>query len=303
MVQNEKEKSKNKYNKTHFVLVFCMFTAAMVGIRHMFSIDTNILSESATAKEAITERENIIVSKPIQKQPEQKTESENNIDVNKAENTNESKSTVEENKTAEESKTAETRPKNKIVGVYSFTDCFPDINDVQLEAAIENGIRPIHNREEALKLVRSKKLVNITNSPYYTVDDLSHSLPYLVPRAQQLLNTIAVSFIDSLYSKGMPPHMLVVTSVLRTHEDVSKLQVYNKNATTQSCHCYGTTVDISYNRFIPITGSHGENGPEPTRWDFNLKLILSEVLNDLRLADKCYVKYEKRQGCFHLTVR
>lgn len=152
-------------------------------------------------------------------------------------------------------------------------------------------------------MVRSKKLVNITNSPYYTVDDLSHSLPYLVPRAQQLLNTIAVNFIDSLYSKGMPPHMLVVTSVLRTHEDISKLQVYNSNATTQSCHCYGTTVDISYNRFIPITGVHGENGPEPTRWDFNLKLILSEVLNDLRLADKCYVKYEKRQGCFHLTVR
>lgn len=288
MMQNNQKTSKNKYNKMHFVLAFCMFTATMMGIRHIFSINTNILSESATAKETITERKNIIVNKDIQK-PDA-TEIETGAESEKVEKSG-------------GNKVPTARTKNKIVGVYSFTDCFPDINDVQLEAAIKNGIRPIHSREEALKMVRSKKLVNITNSPYYTVDDLSHSLPYLVPRAQQLLNTIAVNFIDSLYSKGMPPHMLVVTSVLRTHEDISKLQVYNSNATTQSCHCYGTTVDISYNRFIPITGVHGENGPKPTRWDFNLKLILSEVLNDLRLADKCYVKYEKRQGCFHLTVR
>ena len=297
MMQNDPKTSKNKYNKMHFVLAFCMFTATMVGIRHIFSINTNILSESATAKETITERENIIVNEHIQKPEATEIETETETETE-----SESEKT-EEKENSSENKVSNTRPKNKIVGVYSFTDCFPDINDVQLEAAIKNGIRPIHSREEALKMVRSKKLVNITNSPYYTVDDLSHSLPYLVPRAQQLLNTIAVNFIDSLYSKGMPPHMLVVTSVLRTHEDISKLQVYNSNATTQSCHCYGTTVDISYNRFIPITGVHGENGPEPTRWDFNLKLILSEVLNDLRLADKCYVKYEKRQGCFHLTVR
>lgn len=34
-----------------------------------------------------------------------------------------------------------------------------------------------------------------------------------------------------------------------------------------------------------------------------LKLVLSEVLRDLRKADRCYVKYELKQGCFHITAR
>ena len=34
-----------------------------------------------------------------------------------------------------------------------------------------------------------------------------------------------------------------------------------------------------------------------------LKLVLSEVLRDLRKAEKCYIKYELKQGCFHITTR
>ena len=34
-----------------------------------------------------------------------------------------------------------------------------------------------------------------------------------------------------------------------------------------------------------------------------LKLVLAEVLRDVRKADKCYVKYELKQGCFHITTR
>ena len=34
-----------------------------------------------------------------------------------------------------------------------------------------------------------------------------------------------------------------------------------------------------------------------------LKLVLSEVLRDLRQAEKCYIKYELKQGCFHITAR
>ena len=149
MMQNDQKTSKNKYNKMNFVLAFCMFTATMMGIRHIFSINTNILSESATAKETITERENIIVNEHIQKPEATEIETE-------AETETESESEkTEETENSSENKVSNTRPKNKIVGVYSFTDCFPDINDVQLEAAIKNGIRPIHSREEALKIVRS----------------------------------------------------------------------------------------------------------------------------------------------------
>ena len=29
----------------------------------------------------------------------------------------------------------------------------------------------------------------------------------------------------------------------------------------------------------------------------------SEVLRDARLAKRCYIKYERKQGCFHITTR
>ena len=187
--------------------------------------------------------------------------------------------------------------------VWNYNECFPDIQDVQIEAAIKNGITPAETREDVLKLVRKHKLVDITTSPFYVVDDLTHSMPYLVPKAQQLLNTIAINFIDSLQSKGLQPHLPVISSVLRSVDDVQKLQRGNRNATTNSCHCYGTTIDIAYHRFIPLVGAYEKDQIEPTRWNDNLKFVLAEVLYDLRDQGKCYVKYEYHQACFHLTIR
>ena len=191
---------------------------------------------------------------------------------------------------------------NRIRGVWSYSKCFPDLQDVQIVAAQKNGITPVRNRAEAEKLVRQRSLVNITHSPYYVVDDLTHSMPYLVPKAQHMLNTIGVNFIDSCMAKGVPVHLLMVTSVLRTTDDVSRLQRGNKNATTNSCHCYGTTVDIAYNRFLPLNGGYTPK-PYLLRWDEPMKRILSEVLDDLRRQGICYIKYERKQGCFHLTCR
>jgi hypothetical protein len=34
-----------------------------------------------------------------------------------------------------------------------------------------------------------------------------------------------------------------------------------------------------------------------------LKWVLSEVLRDMRESNRCYIKYEVKQGCFHMTVR
>jgi hypothetical protein len=189
--------------------------------------------------------------------------------------------------------------------MWSYRDCFPDLQEDQLKAAIRNGIKPLSERSEIQRLTQQHKLIDISSSPFYALDDLTHSLPYLVPKAQHLLNTISINFIDSLQRKGLPPHLIVVSSVLRTDEDVSRLQYGNRNATTNSCHRYGTTIDIAYHRFMPITGEYPSDGSEPvlTRWDDKLKFVLAEVLNDLRLKGRCYVKYEQRQACFHLTVR
>lgn len=181
---------------------------------------------------------------------------------------------------------------HRIYGVHNYKSEFPDSQSVQIVAAQKWGVRPVKNREDAEH--RKKELVYIGESPYYHVDRLSSSIPYLVPRAAIMLQDIGEAFYDSLYAKGLPLHQLIVTSVLRSMDDVAKLQRHNPNATEQSCHLYGTTIDICYNRYQPLT--------REVRND-TLKWVLSEVLRDKRNEGRCYIKYEVKQGCFHMTVR
>ena len=47
-----------------------------------------------------------------------------------------------------------------------------------------------------------EKLTHITDNEFYAVDSLTHSIPYLVPRASALLDTIGSNFLDSLAAKG-----------------------------------------------------------------------------------------------------
>ena len=187
---------------------------------------------------------------------------------------------------------------NRILSVPSFKETFPDSQSIQEVAARKWGVKPVANRHDAEK--RKKELVYIESNPYYHVDKMARSIPYLVPCAAILLNDIGRSFLDSLYMKGVPFHLPIVTSVLRTKEDVVKLRGYNSNATENSCHLYGTTFDICYNRYKTVSA------PDEQRrkvQNDTLKWILSEVLRDMRNNNRCYIKYEVKQGCFHITVR
>ena len=181
---------------------------------------------------------------------------------------------------------------HRILSVPSYKNAFPDVQEVQIVAANRWGVRPVQNREDAE--ARKKELVYVGESPYYHVDPLRSSIPYLVPRAAALLQDIGQAFYDSLHVKGVPMNQLIVTSVLRTKDDVARLQRHNGNATDNSCHLYGTTFDICYNRYHPV-GREVRND--------TLKWILSEVLRDMRQQQRCYIKYEVKQGCFHMTVR
>lgn len=182
--------------------------------------------------------------------------------------------------------------KHRILSVPNYKVAFPDSQSVQIVAAEKWGVRPVRDREDAEN--RKKELVYVGVSPYYHVDRLYTSIPYLVPRAAVLLQDIGEAFYDSLYNKGVPMQQMIVTSVLRTMDDVARLRRRNGNATERSCHLFGTTFDICYNRYQPIE--------RPVRND-TLKWVLSEVLRDKREEGRCFVKYEVKQGCFHLTVR
>lgn len=182
--------------------------------------------------------------------------------------------------------------KNKIRSVNNYKEAFPDTNDLQMIAAQKYGVKPVEYRADAENSKTS--LVYIGANPYYDIDPMTRSIPYLVPRAATLLNDIGRAFFDSLQVKGIPLNRFIVTSATRTREDVAILRRHNRNATENSCHMYGTTFDISYTRYNPVS--------TPAR-DDQLKWILSEVLRDMRVNERCYVKYEVKQSCFHITTR
>lgn len=191
---------------------------------------------------------------------------------------------------------------NQPIRSYVHDKDFGDGNELQLTAARKNGIDvAIPTREEAQKLVDQGKLVWVGGSPLFYLDDLHHSMPYLVPKAYRLLNRIGINFIDSLQSKGVPPHKIIVTSVLRSNEDVSRLKRQNGNAVSESAHVFATTFDISYTKYDEMADDpmkvHDANR------EITMKRALGEVLRDLRYEGRCFVKYEVKQGCFHITVR
>ena len=184
--------------------------------------------------------------------------------------------------------------------VPSYAASFPDVQDVQIVVARKWGVRPVRDRVEAEH--RRKELVYVGANPFYCIDKgMTHSIPYLVPRAASLLSMIGRNYLDSLYVKGIPLHRIIVSSVLRTEDDVARLQQRNGNAESQSCHLFGTTFDICYNRYSTVSPP-GEPQRRAVQSD-TLKWVLSEVLRDVREQGRCYVKYEVKQGCFHITVR
>ena len=191
------------------------------------------------------------------------------------------------------------RVPHPIYSVPSFSRTFPDPQDTHAESAKRWGVKPVRNRIEAEK--RKSELVFIGSNPYYKIDPgMSSSIPYLVPRAAVALETIARNYLDSLHVKGIPMHKILVSSVLRTEEDVERLRRINVNASPESCHRYGTTFDIPYNRY------HTVSPPDENRrtvQNDTLKWILAEVLRDVREDGLCHIKYEVKQGCFHITAR
>lgn len=171
---------------------------------------------------------------------------------------------------------------------------FADLNPEHLEVARRIGIRPIRSTADILKI--NRPIVEVKTNENYHIDNLSHSYAFLVPQAAELLDTIGARFNHKLASQGGGRYKIKVTSLLRTNESVKRLKKGNVNSTENSAHLYGTTFDISY------VGFHEEAMNTRRHSDGELKNLLAEVLLELREEGHCLVKYERKQGCFHITA-
>ncbi len=178
--------------------------------------------------------------------------------------------------------------------IGSLKQVLNDSNATQLEAAKRIGIEPIEDIRGAYRTRRP--VVKIISGDNYEVDELKHSLPFLVPEAAALLSDIGRCFNDSLKSRGGSGYRIKVTSLLRTPQTVSRLRRVNRNATEVSTHQYATTFDISYTKFHKY-------GDGADIHDGDLKNLLAEILYNLRGEGRCYVKFERHTSCFHITCR
>lgn len=171
---------------------------------------------------------------------------------------------------------------------------FTDLNPEHLAVAERIGIRPIRSTSDIMKI--NRPIVEVKTNDNYHIDGLAHSYAYLIPEAADLLDSIGSRFNRKLASQGGGRYKIKVTSLLRTNESVSRLKRRNVNSTENSAHLYGTTFDISYVDFY--------EGAMNTRrhTDGELKNLLAEVLLELREEGHCLVKYERKQGCFHITT-
>lgn len=180
-----------------------------------------------------------------------------------------------------------------------------DNNDMHLESARRLGIQPFNSNAEledkVAGLVRRGKLKELDpKAETYRLKNLTHSYPYLVPKAVDLLNEIGERFHARLAASNLPPYYMMVSSVLRTLESQQGLGKRNSNATRSiSSHVYSTSFDISYKEFLPL---HEKKAPEGFCRHDMMRHPLAEVLTEMSEEGKCRVVREVKQACFHITV-
>lgn len=180
---------------------------------------------------------------------------------------------------------------------FDYSVKFADLQASQMAVAKAKGLSAPLQTRHSVDGVR-KSLRKVESNRNYIVDALTYSVPYLTPAAAAELDSIGEEFAHILERNDLPHYRFYVTSVLRTEQDVERLRASgNVNASPNSCHCYGTTFDLAYTRF------------EKVRWggkymsEDNLKLVLGQVLLNRQRRGRIYVKYEKKQSCFHITCR
>jgi len=175
-----------------------------------------------------------------------------------------------------------------------------DPNELQLIHAQKNGLKkPFTTDEEFISsldsLKRNSILVEVTENRFYQLKSLTHSQPYLIPEAVDLLNEIGYRFQEKLKEKKYNNYRFRITSLLRTEEAQKILHHHNGNAIDRSTHVYGTTVDISYKNFYNTKTDTIESSYEAVQ-------TLTKVLLEMRQECKLLAVREHHQSCFHITV-
>lgn len=159
------------------------------------------------------------------------------------------------------------------------------------------GIDKCRNKRELLKKAAHGEVYRIRNGRGYSIEDMSHSYPYLTKEGKAIIKEIGRRFRKKISGTSLRGSDFKVTSMTRTSEITSKLRKSNSNASENSPHFHGNAFDISYVRF------------SARKWfvtdcdKYYLKEALAEVIWQMREEKLCWATYEINQGCFHIVAR
>lgn len=150
---------------------------------------------------------------------------------------------------------------------------------------------PVKNYAVLKNYVSSNKLIKLSSGNGYLVSKMNYSYPYVTVKAHRFIEKLGQAYMAKCKERGVAYLPFIITSATRTKESVAKLTRVNRNAVPESAHLYGTTVDISWVRF----------GTDQKHSQKNLNVLI-DVLMDMRDKEACFVKFERMQACFHITV-
>ncbi len=163
---------------------------------------------------------------------------------------------------------------------------FPDNIKTQEIALKKNVIKPQKELKDLDKLKDNGVLIELKTNDHYIISDMDFSRPYVLPKVGLFLKELVGNY--KLELGGLSYVRFEITSATRSRRSARQLMGNNVNAVTNSAHLHGKTIDISYVRF----------GNNTAQLD-----ALVQALKKMRKENKCYVKYERSQGCLHITVR
>jgi hypothetical protein len=182
-----------------------------------------------------------------------------------------------------------------------------DVNRTQVATAQSLGVRAYADAQ-IQQLVRQGRLVALGDStPYWVLRKMDHSVPYVTPDARALLLQVGRRFHARLDSLGIPRYRMKVTSALRTGSTQAELRKINSYASqTASAHEFGTTMDVSHERFAVPAGAAAQTDTLEELGKEHAKILQGELgrtLIELRTRELLHVMIEDRQPVYHFTVR
>ena len=184
-----------------------------------------------------------------------------------------------------------------------------DKNAEQIATAQRLGIR-VGSDARREQFVREGRIVALGDSTeWWILRDMDHSVPYVTPDARAVLQQLGRRFHARLDSLGLPRYRMKVTSALRTDATQAELRRINSYASqTVSAHEFGTTIDVSHERFAaPATLAGGEMEAEvlDSIGKEHAKVLQAELgraIAEMRDAGALHVMMENQQPVYHMTV-